>query len=102
MSDKPLRTQSSTPATPARLVEASTSHLREEYERWQGLFEAQPVLVQRFLEGQARALADALIQRQPQVRFTLPDQVVLDRTPQGPGETARVPQEFREQLAGGL
>jgi hypothetical protein len=55
-------------------------------------------MVQRFLEGQARALADALIQRQSQLRFTLPETVVLEAG----GQLARVPDEFREQMAGGL
>ncbi len=80
------------------MIEVSTSHLREEYQRWRTLFEAQPTLIQRFLESQARVLADALIQRQPQAHFGLPETVVLDKG----GQTARVPQEYRDQLAGGL
>ncbi len=101
MSEKPT-SQQSLSAAQAKLVGSSTSHLRAEYERWCALFEVQPTLVQRFLEGQARSLADALIQRQPQVRFTLPDSVVLDVSAGDNPPVDRVPPEFREQLAGGL
>src|SRR4029453_17802439 len=97
MSDQPIRTQTSR-MTPTQFVGSSSSHLREEYDRWRTLFNAEPVIVQRFLEGQARALADALIQRQSQLRFTLPETVVLEAG----GQLARVPDEFREQMAGGL
>ena len=101
MSDKSVDTQTTT-ILPAKLVESSTSHLRAEYERWRILFDAQPVLVKHFLEGQARSIADALIQRQPQIRFTLPESVVLDGATSGANQVGRVPAEFREQLAGGL
>jgi hypothetical protein len=78
--------------------------LRGEYAAWQTLFEAQPSLVQRFIEGQARLVAEALGRRESgaQLRFTLPDRVAVVAVP---GETAPlvpVPPEFREQLAGGL
>jgi hypothetical protein len=72
--------------------------LRDEYNRWRILLEAQPIVVQRYLEGQARALADALVQHQPQARFSLPEVVVIDAN----GQTGKIPQEQREQLAGGL
>ncbi len=58
----------------------------------------------RYLETQARTLADALIARSSQVRFSLPDRVVVE-----PGElnkvkptTLTVPVNEREQMAGGL
>ena len=78
--------------------------LRGEYAAWQTLFEAQPSLVQRFIEAQARLVAEALGRRESgaQLRFTLPDRVAVLAVP---GETAPlvpVPPEFREQLAGGL
>jgi hypothetical protein len=76
-----------------------TSHLRAEYERWQELLDAQPAVVQRFLETQARGVADAVIQRQSQARFTLPEAVVTDPAS---GKPERVPADQREQLAGGL
>ena len=42
------------------------------------MFLAQPPMVQRFLETQARDLAEALVQRQPQVKFKLPDKVITE------------------------
>lgn len=79
----------------------STSYLREEYERQQALFYAQPGIVRHFLEAQAQRIANALIDDARQVRFTLPDRIV-DKTPMN-GEMAAmlVPEEVREQTSGG-
>jgi hypothetical protein len=52
--------------------------LRQECEWSEALFEAQPKRIQRFLEAQARLLAEAMDQHLPQVRFTLPDQIVAE------------------------
>ena len=82
--------------------ETPGSHLRREYEEQRPLFQAQPPMVQRFLETQARDLAEALVQHQPQVKFKLPDRVVTDIGDGGKGKTAQVPADHREQLAGGL
>ena len=100
MNDSQL-TQTDRQATAAR---AAVNPLRGEYAAWQTLFEAQPSLVQRFIEAQGRLLAEALGRREAgsQLRFTLPDRVAVLAVP---GETAPlvlVPPEFREQLAGGL
>ena len=97
MPDRTLPTQTS----PAVAAANPPGHLRREYETQQAILDAQPALTQRFLEAQARKLADALAQREraPQVRFTLPDKVVVDVAS---GESQPVPSEFREQLAGGL
>ena len=75
-----------------------TSLLRQEYDQAAELLRLQPPLTQRFVEGQARYLADAIVQHTPQLRFSLPDQVV------GPGSDARpvaVPAGYREQIIGG-
>jgi hypothetical protein len=99
MSEKPQSApQNAASAKQARIIESSTSHLRVEYEHSHQVFDAQPVMVQRFLEGQARTLADAMIQRQPQARFTLPESVVVKKG----AAPVRIPPESREQLAGGL
>ena len=100
MNDSQL-TQTDLQATAAR---AAVNPLRGEYAAWQALFDAQPSLVQRFIEAQGRLLAEALGRREAgtQLRFTLPDRVAVLAVP---GETAPlvlVPPEFREQLAGGL
>ena len=72
------------------------AHLREEYKRLQTFMNAQPTIVQRFLELQARQVGDAIIQNLAQIRFNLPDRVVVDN------RELAVPDEFREQLVGGL
>ena len=82
--------------------ETPTSHLRREYEEQHALFHAQPAMVQRFLETQARDLAEALVQHQPQVKFKLPDRVVTEAGGGEKAKPAQVPADQREQLAGGL
>jgi hypothetical protein len=72
--------------------------LSEELTAAEKLFEAQPPLTQRFLETQAHVLGEALAQEATQARFRLPDRVV----PQPSGESAAIPEHFREQMAGGL
>lgn len=72
--------------------------LSEEYEAARTLFFLQSSHVQRFLEAQARSLAEAIIQKASQVRFTLPDRV---RLPESSEETP-VPLQARDQMAGGL
>jgi hypothetical protein len=71
------------------------SHLRQEYEAHQTLFQAQPPLVQRFLEAQARPIAETFIQRLPHVHFMLPDRVI-DTT----GKVEIIPGEIRKQQLG--
>jgi hypothetical protein len=76
-------------------MSSSTSLLRQEYERAIDLLRIQPPLTQRLVETQARQLAEAIVQHTPQLRFSLPDQVV------GPGSDARpvaVPADYREQI----
>jgi len=83
-------------------TDSVAQHLREEYQAQQALFEVQPPLVQRFLEAQARQLAETLVQREsaPQVRFMLPDRVVIN--PAAESHLVPIPSEQREQLAGSL
>ena len=83
------------------LIASPVSYLRNEYERQQALFNAQPTIVQRFIETQAQKLAEALINDARQVRFSLPDRVV-DKTPQS-GDLAAmlIPNEVREQTVSG-
>jgi hypothetical protein len=77
----------------------STSQIKQEYEACQALVNAQPAIVQRFLEAQARELADVILERRSQARFTLPDRVVIKP---GQTNTSLVPSDQREQMAGGL
>ena len=90
--------------TARTVVRYAVDPLHAEYAEWQALFEAQPGLVQRFLEVQGRLVAEALARREAgsQLRFSLPDRVMV-ATPAGkPGQLVILPTELREQLAGGL
>jgi hypothetical protein len=82
------------------LDDSAVSQLRKEYMSYQELFQMQPPLVQRFLETQASSVAEAIIQDLPQVRFTLPDRVMLHK--EADAKPAIVPSESREQMTGGL
>jgi hypothetical protein len=77
------------------------SYLREEYERDQALFNAQPVIVQRFIETQARRLAEAVINNASQVSFVFPDRVIAKTPKSGEMAGMLLPGEMREQTVGG-
>lgn len=81
-------------------AEIALTQLRQEYNLFQALFSAQPALVQRYLESQASAVADAIVQDLSQARFTLPDRVVISPAPGS--QPMPVPADQREQMAGGL
>jgi hypothetical protein len=48
----------------------------DEYQRLQSLFSAQPAIVQRFLETQGKQIAQAVVDGDSQINFSLPDRVV--------------------------
>src|SRR5262245_13029605 len=79
--------------------DAPADHIREEFERRQKQFDAQPAIVQRFLEAQGAQLANALIDPPVQVRFSLPDRIVMDAV-LGALAPAPVAQKFRAQTVG--
>jgi hypothetical protein len=89
----------STSLQPFMVDEIGESQIKKEYAERQELFNAQPAIVQRFLEAQARSLADVILERHSQARFKLPDRVTIK-----PGSTATVsvPQGQRDQMAGGI
>jgi hypothetical protein len=99
MADKSRPTKLSDPYP--GLADSAVSQLRQEYLGYQELLQLQPPLVQRFLETQASSLAEAVIQGLPQVRFTLPDRVILQKQ-EDDTKAAIVPKESREQMTGGL
>lgn len=76
--------------------------LRQEYDELQALFNLQPQLIQRFLESQVRLISEAIINRQPQVQFSLPDRVICPIPETGKTESLSVPPDERLQMAGGL
>ena len=79
-------------------AESPGDMLPQTYHEQQRLFQAQPISIRRFLEMQARTLAEALIQGLSQIRFSIPDRVVLDPS----GRITPVPTKFHEQYVGGL
>ena len=79
-----------------------TSFLRQEYQAQSDLFRAQQPLVQRYLETQAAVIASAVVENLAQVRFSLPDRVACLGKHPGEYTIETVPQEFREQMTGGL
>ena len=81
-------------AIPASVPPVDSLH--EEYERQRMLFDAQPAIVQRFLEVQGRAAAEAFCNRVPRLRFSLPDRV----TDGDKGEALVVPESARHQTVG--
>ncbi len=72
--------------------------LQHEYEAAGRAFAAQTPLTQRFVEAQARALAEAIVQHTAQARFRLPDQVF---DPADQSRPLTVPADQREQVVGG-
>jgi hypothetical protein len=78
------------------------SYLKLEYEQQKVLFESQPAIVQRFLESQAGKIADGLISRVNEVRFSLPDRVVVNADQSGQQATIAIPEAQRDQEVGGF
>jgi hypothetical protein len=84
------------------MTNITVHHLQQEYETQKALFENQTTIVQRFLESQARVIADALTSKTSQVRFTLPDRVVTRITQIGQNGTITIPEAQRQNVVGGL
>ena len=82
-------------------INPSSSYLRDELECQKALFNAQPALVQRFIEAQAQRLADASLENVTEVRFTLPDQVIGKAPQTAQMAPMSIPHELREQVVGG-
>ncbi len=78
------------------------SRLREEFGEKQSLFNAQPAIVQRFIEAQSRQIVDALTEHRPIAKFTLPDRIVAEMPQIDQPATISVPQGSREQNVGGF
>lgn len=88
-----------TPKNPIPAAHTPADFLRQEYQRQRELYEAQPPVLGRYMEAQARSLAETILQKSSQARFSLPDKIVVD--PAG-GKTEFIRQDQREQMAGGL
>jgi hypothetical protein len=74
--------------------------LAEDYRRQQTLFSAQPTIVQRYLETQGKQIAQAVIDGDPQVSFSLPDRVVCTIENVDQPALVTIPQNQRAHSAG--
>ncbi|MBI5354763.1 MAG: hypothetical protein HZB50_19135 [Chloroflexi bacterium] len=84
------------------MINNMVSDLTKEYEHQKALFENQPVIVQRYVESQAQVIADALISKTSQVRFSLPDRVVTQIAQVSREGTITIPEAQRKNVAGGF
>jgi hypothetical protein len=74
--------------------------LAEDYRRQQALFSAQPAIVQRYLETQGKHIAQAVIDGDSQVSFSLPDRVVCTIENVDQPALVTIPQNQRAHSAG--
>jgi hypothetical protein len=74
--------------------------LAEDYKRQQALFSAQPAIVQRYLETQGKQIAQAVVDRAPQISFSLPDRVVCTIDHVDQPALVTIPQNQRNRSAG--
>jgi hypothetical protein len=80
----------------------TASYFSQEYTTIKSLFEAQPVLTQRFIKAQAQGIAEAVIQPQSQIHFMLPDLVARNVTKLGQNIVSLiVPSDQRKQSVSG-
>lgn len=70
--------------------------LQQEYETQKALFESQSAILQRFLEGQAGIIADALTTKRTHVNFTLPDRITTQLSQVGQAGTITIPEAERQ------
>lgn len=68
----------------------------------QDLFSIQPVIVQRYIEAQARQISEALVDQRSSVKFSLPDKIVGELPNLDQPATIQVPSNQREQSIGSL
>lgn len=71
-----------------------------EYKRYQALFSAQPAIIQRFLEVQGKQIAEAVVDGDSQVRFSLPDRIVCTLESMEQPALVTIPQNQRTYSAG--
>ena len=74
--------------------------LMEDYARQQSLFSAQPAIIQRFLETQGKQIAEAIVDGDSQVSFSLPDRVVCTLENVDQPALVTIPQNQRTRSAG--
>jgi len=76
--------------------------LQQEYEDQKARFESQPVIIQRFLESQARLIVDALVTKTGRIRFSLPDHVITQLPQESQREAIAIAEKDRQITVGGF
>ncbi len=74
--------------------------LAKDYKRQQALFSAQPAIVQRYLETQGRQIAQAVVDGESKISFSLPDRVVCTIENVEQPALVTIPQNQRTHSAG--
>src|SRR6266542_1343656 len=74
--------------------------LAEDYQRQQALFSAQPAIVQRYLETQGKQIAQAVVDGDSQINFSLPDRIVCTLENVDQPALVTIPQNQRTHSAG--
>jgi hypothetical protein len=77
-----------------------SDRLSEEYSRQQALLSAQPAIVQRFLEVQGKQIAEAVVEGESQVRFSLPDRIACTIENVDKAALVTIPQNQRTHSVG--
>jgi hypothetical protein len=77
-----------------------SERLTEDYARQQSLFSAQPAIIQRFLETQGKQIAEAIVDGDSQVGFSLPDRVVCTLENVHQPALVTIPKNQRTRSAG--
>src|SRR6266536_1704915 len=74
--------------------------LAEDYQHQQALFSAQPAIVQRYLETQGKQIAQAIVDGESQISFSLPDRVICTLENVNQPALVTIPQNQRTHSAG--
>jgi hypothetical protein len=78
------------------------SQLKLEYEFLGETLDMQPALIKRFLATQASQTAPAIIERQAQIRFSLPDRISVRSGKTNEAEIHLIPEKKRQQVIGSI
>jgi hypothetical protein len=84
------------------IAENPTGYLKLDYALIKALFNLQPAATQLFLETQAGLIAPAIIARQAQINFVLPDRVVQESDNRSEPVAHIISEKNRQQTIGGL
>ncbi len=76
-------------------LEKNISQIARDFDLLSRLYAVQPALTQHFLDQQAAALIDSLVQDKSRLHFQLPDKIILDG-----GETLDLPPAARSRTVG--